>query len=127
MTLRGENLILDMIQASEAVILVKASGIPSDTVAELDVVLTENDASLSLRAAVGHTGSQLDIRTLTLVAGENQLSGSGRVNLETLRGEGEVNAVMPELYMPLTRGNFRTYHQELLDAALSLLSTRPAA
>ncbi len=48
----------------------------------------------------------------------------------TLRPTGAIlegNAVMPELYMPLTRGNFRTYHQELLDAALSLLSTRPAA
>ncbi len=116
-TLRGENLILDMIQASEAVILVKASGIPSDTVAELDVVLTENDASLSLRAAVGHTGSQLDIRTLTLVAGENQLSGSGRVNLETLRGEGEVNAVMPEL------AALKTWLKLPLEGAVELQAT----
>lgn len=47
----------------------------------------------------------------------------------TLRPTGEIlegNAVMPELYLPLTRENFRTYHQELFDAAMRLLSTRPA-
>lgn len=47
----------------------------------------------------------------------------------TLRPTGEIlegNPVMPELYIPLTRENFRTYHQELFDAAIRLLSTRPA-
>jgi hypothetical protein len=48
----------------------------------------------------------------------------------TLRPTGEIlegNAVTPELYIPLTRGNFRTYHQDLLQAALRLMATRPAA
>jgi len=48
----------------------------------------------------------------------------------TLRPTGAIlegNPVTPEVYLPLTRRNFRTYHQELLDAGLELLTTRPAA
>jgi pimeloyl-ACP methyl ester carboxylesterase len=43
----------------------------------------------------------------------------------TLRPNGEIlegNAVEPEVYVPLTRENFRTYHRDLLDAALRRLA-----
>ena len=43
----------------------------------------------------------------------------------TLRPNGEIlegNAVEPEVYVPLTRENFRTYHRDLLEAALRRLS-----
>lgn len=43
----------------------------------------------------------------------------------TLRPNGEIlegNAVRPEVYVPLTRENFRTYHRDLLEAALRRLS-----
>ena len=42
----------------------------------------------------------------------------------TLRPNGEIlegNAVQPEVYVPLTRENFRTYHRDLLDAAIRRL------
>lgn len=42
----------------------------------------------------------------------------------TLRPNGEIlegNAVQPEVYVPLTRENFRTYHRDLLNAALRRL------
>ena len=47
----------------------------------------------------------------------------------TLRPNGEIlegNAVQPEVYVPLTRENFRTYHRDLLEAALDRLS-RPVS
>ncbi len=47
----------------------------------------------------------------------------------TLRPNGEIlegNAVQPEVYVPLTRENFRTYHRDLLGAALDRLS-RPVS
>ena len=40
----------------------------------------------------------------------------------TLRPNGEIlegNPPMPDTYIPLTRENFRTYHQILLEAALA--------
>jgi hypothetical protein len=43
----------------------------------------------------------------------------------TLRPNGEIlegNPVMPEVYVPLTRENFRTYHRDLLTAALDRLA-----
>ena len=43
----------------------------------------------------------------------------------TLRPNGEIlkgNAVGPETYVPLTRENFRTYHADLLDAALAVIA-----
>ena len=43
----------------------------------------------------------------------------------TIRPNGEIlegNAVNPEVYVPLTRQNFRTYHRDLLDAALRRLA-----
>ena len=43
----------------------------------------------------------------------------------TLRPNGEIlegNAVQPEVYVPLTRENFRTYHRDLLAAALRRLA-----
>jgi hypothetical protein len=43
----------------------------------------------------------------------------------TLRPNGEIlegNAVQPEVYVPLTRENFRTYHRDLLNAALRRLA-----
>ncbi len=43
----------------------------------------------------------------------------------TLRPNGEIlegNAVMPQVYVPLTRENFRTYHRDLLKAALDRLA-----
>ena len=43
----------------------------------------------------------------------------------TIRPNGEIlegNAVDPEVYVPLTRDNFRTYHRDLLDAALKRLA-----
>ena len=39
----------------------------------------------------------------------------------TIRPNGEIlegNPVQPDVYIPLTRANFRSYHQILLDAAL---------
>jgi hypothetical protein len=39
----------------------------------------------------------------------------------TIRPNGEIlegNAVVPDVYVPLTRENFRTYHRDLLEAAL---------
>ncbi len=48
----------------------------------------------------------------------------------TLRPNGEIlegNAVMPQVYVPLTRDNFRTYHQGLLEEALRLLRSRPVS
>ncbi len=42
----------------------------------------------------------------------------------TLRPNGEIlegNAVQPEVYVPLTRENFRTYHRDLLNAAIRRL------
>ena len=42
----------------------------------------------------------------------------------TLRPNGEIlegNAPTPDTYIPLTRENFRTYHQILLEAALTEL------
>ena len=47
----------------------------------------------------------------------------------TLRPNGEIlegNAVQPEVYVPLTRENFRTYHRDLLEAALRRLG-RPVS
>lgn len=44
----------------------------------------------------------------------------------TLRPNGEIlegNPPMPDTYIPLTRENFRTYHQVLLEAALAELDT----
>lgn len=46
----------------------------------------------------------------------------------TLRPTGEIlegNPVSPQRYIPLTRDNFRTYHQTLLTEGLRLLSERP--
>lgn len=60
-----------------------------------------------------------------------RLPGSGRPLVtfmwnvgHTLRPNGEIlegNAVRPEVYVPLTRENFRTYHRDLLDAAIRRL------
>ncbi len=116
-TVTGENLRLDIVQATRAEVMVTASGIPSATVAEVEVTLTESDQALSLQTAVAHTDSRLDIRTLTLVSGENSLSGSGRLNLETLRGEGEVNAAMPEL------AALKTWFDLPLEGAVQLNAT----
>ena len=47
----------------------------------------------------------------------------------TLRPNGQIlegNAVQPEIYVPLTRENFRTYHRDLLEAALARLG-RPVS
>ncbi len=47
----------------------------------------------------------------------------------TVRPNGQIlegNAVQPEVYVPLTRENFRTYHRDLLDAALRRLG-RPVS
>lgn len=47
----------------------------------------------------------------------------------TLRPNGEIlegNAVQPEVYVPLTRENFRTYHRDLLEAAIGRLG-RPVS
>jgi len=46
----------------------------------------------------------------------------------TLRPTGEIlegNAVAPQRYLPLTRDNFRTYHQTLLTEGLRLVAARP--
>ena len=46
----------------------------------------------------------------------------------TIRPNGEIlegNPVTPDVYLPLTRENFRTYHRELLEEALRLLDQRP--
>ncbi len=60
-----------------------------------------------------------------------RLPGSGRPLVRfmwnvghTLRPNGEIlegNAVEPEVYVPLTRENFRTYHRDLLEAAIRRL------
>ena len=64
-------------------------------------------------------------------SGEGQPIATFMWNIgHTLRPTGDIlegNAVEPELYIPLTRANFRTYHQELLQEALRLLTTRPTA
>jgi hypothetical protein len=43
----------------------------------------------------------------------------------TLSPNGDIlegNAVQPQVYVPLTRENFRTYHRDLLAAALRRLA-----
>ena len=52
-------------------------------------------------------------------------SGISLVGIEGSGPNGEIlegNAVEPEVYVPLTRENFRTYHRDLLAAALRRLT-----
>ena len=44
-----------------------------------------------------------------------------RPNTEVLEG----NPVIPDVYVPLTRDNFRTYDRELLELALETMRGRP--
>jgi hypothetical protein len=93
-------------------------------------MFADNDLALTIGMPTGGYSNTWEAEeTLVLPGSERPLVRFMWNVGHTLRPNGEIlegNAVEPEIYVPLTSENFRTYHRDLLEIALRRLS-RPVS
>ena len=85
-------------------------------------MFADNDLAFTIGMPTGGYSNTWEAEEILYFPGTDQAVVQFMWNVgHTLRPNGEIlegNAVQPEVYVPLTRDNFRTYHRDLLNAAL---------
>jgi hypothetical protein len=93
-------------------------------------MFADNDLAFTIGMPTGGYSNTWEAEEIVYFPGTDQPVVQFMWNIgHTVRPNGEIlegNAVQPEVYVPLTRENFRTYHRDLLDAALRRLA-RPVS
>ena len=89
-------------------------------------MFADNDLAFTIGMPTGGYSNTWEAEEVITFPGTDQPVVNFMWNVgHTLRPNGDIlegNAVEPEVYVPLTRENFRTYHRDLLAAALQRLA-----
>lgn len=88
-------------------------------------MFADNDLAFTIGMPTGGYSNTWEAEEVLTLPGSGRPLAAFMWNVgHTLRPNGEIlegNAVQPEVYVPLTRENFRTYHRDLLQAAIRRL------
>jgi hypothetical protein len=88
-------------------------------------MFADNDLAFTIGMPTGGYSNTWEAEEVLTLPGSDRPLALFMWNVgHTLRPNGEIlegNAVQPEVYVPLTRENFRTYHRDLLRAAIQRL------
>ena len=88
-------------------------------------MFADNDLAFTIGMPTGGYSNTWEAEEVLTMPGTGQPLVRFMWNVgHTLRPNGEIlegNAVEPDVYVPLTRENFRTYHRDLLNAAIRRL------
>ena len=88
-------------------------------------MFADNDLAFTIGMPTGGYSNTWEAEEVLTLPGSDRPLALFMWNVgHTLRPNGEIlegNAVQPEVYVPLTRENFRTYHRDLLQAAIQRL------
>lgn len=95
--LKGGPIQIDPLRAEAAEITFSATGLPSEIDGELAAALEQSGRTLSLNTRAGKRGTVITVAQFDASAAGNTVSGSGRFDLDRMRGHGEMAAQLPRL------------------------------